>query len=128
MDDQLIKSYYKKPNFKKHLRESIDDEYFEPTFTGTSVVAAQGTRYLVKNLLPSLFFAIVSIAILMAILFRSWRMVLISMLPNLIPLFITGGIMGWLSIPLKPSTLLVFSIAFGISVDDTIFFSQISFR
>ena len=119
-DDQLIKSYYKKSNFKKHLRASINDEYFEPTFTGTSVVAAQGTRYLVKNLLTSLFFAIVSIAILMAILFRSWRMVLISMLPNLIPLFITGGIMGWLSIPLKPSTLLVFSIAFGISVDDTI--------
>tara|TARA_B100000614_G_C14481449_1_gene466865 strand:- start:587 stop:1129 length:543 start_codon:yes stop_codon:yes gene_type:complete len=56
----------------------------------------------------------------MAILFRSWRMVLISMIPNIIPLLFTGGIMGWFGIPLKPSTLLVFSIAFGISVDDTI--------
>jgi predicted RND superfamily exporter protein len=58
----------------------------------------------------------------MAILFRSWRMVIISMVPNLIPLFFTGGIMGFFGIPLKPSTLLVFSIAFGISVDDTIHF------
>jgi predicted RND superfamily exporter protein len=56
----------------------------------------------------------------MALLFRSWRMVLISMIPNLIPLVITGGIMGFFGVPLKPSTLLVFSIAFGISVDDTI--------
>ncbi|MDB2657219.1 MMPL family transporter, partial [Crocinitomicaceae bacterium] len=65
-------------------------------------------------------FAIIAIAILMAILFRAWRMVLVSLVPNFIPLLFTAGIMGWFGIPLKPSTLLVFSIAFGISVDDTI--------
>ncbi len=119
-DENLLRSYYKNPNFSTFLRKSIDDKYYKVTYTGTSVVAAQGTKYLLKNLLTSLFFAIISIAVLMAILFRSWRMVLVSMIPNLIPLFITGGIMGWLGIPLKPSTLLVFSIAFGISVDDTI--------
>jgi len=81
---------------------------------------SEGTRYLVSNLIQSLLFAIVTIGILMALLFRSWRMVVISMVPNLIPLAVTGGIMGWFGIPLKPSTLLVFSIAFGISVDDTI--------
>ena len=106
--------------FYPTLRNAIDKEYFQVIFTGTSVVAAEGTKYLVKNLITSLIFAIISIGILMAILFRSWRMVVISMIPNIIPLLFTGGIMGWFGIPLKPSTLLVFSIAFGISVDDTI--------
>ena len=104
----------------KLLADAIDKESFQVTFTGTSVVAAEGTRYLVKNLITSLIFAIISIGILMALLFRSWRMVIISMVPNIIPLLFTGGIMGWFGIPLKPSTLLVFSVAFGISVDDTI--------
>ena len=119
-DPDLIKAYYKKPEFKKKLRTAIDQEYFDITLTGTSVVASEGTRYLVNNLFSSLLFAIVSISILMAILFRSWRMVIVAMVPNLVPLIVTGGIMGWLGIPLKPSTLLVFSIALGISVDDTI--------
>jgi len=119
-DPELIKAYYSKPGFNDKLRSAIDKEYFEITLTGTSVVASEGTRYLVNNLFSSLLFAIVSISILMAILFRSWRMVIVAMVPNLVPLIVTGGIMGWLGIPLKPSTLLVFSIALGISVDDTI--------
>jgi len=119
-NELLLKSYYAKPNFKSNLRKVIDNQYYDITFTGTSIVAADGTRYLVNNLFSSLIFAIVSIAVLMALLFRSWRMVVISMIPNLIPLVVTGGIMGYFGVPLKPSTLLVFSIAFGISVDDTI--------
>ena len=119
-DPALLKSYTKQKEFKSNLREAIDNEYFDVTFTGTSVVVSEGTRYLVSNLIQSLLFAIVTIGILMALLFRSWRMVVISMVPNLIPLAVTAGIMGWFGIPLKPSTLLVFSIAFGISVDDTI--------
>ena len=119
-DPEHIKVYYKKPEFKKKLRAAIDQEYFDITLTGTSVVASEGTSYLVNNLFSSLLFAIVSISILMAILFRSWRMVVVAMVPNIVPLIVTGGIMGWLGIPLKPSTLLVFSIALGISVDDTI--------
>lgn len=119
-NDVLLKSYFAKPDFNSKLRNVIDKQYYDITFTGTSVVAADGTRYLVNNLFSSLVFAIISIAVLMALLFRSWRMVVISMIPNLIPLVITGGIMGYFGVPLKPSTLLVFSIAFGISVDDTI--------
>ena len=115
-----LKSKYNRPDFKKTLRSSIDNEYFGVTLTGASVVASEGTKYLVLNLFTSLLFAIIAIAILMAILFRSWRMVLVSLVPNFIPLLFTAGIMGWFGIPLKPSTLLVFSIAFGISVDDTI--------
>jgi predicted RND superfamily exporter protein len=119
-NEQLLTSYYKKPDFTSKLRQAVNNQYFDVSFTGTSVVAADGTRHLVNNLFSSLVFAIVSIAILMALLFRSWRMVVISMVPNLIPLVVTGGIMGYFGVPLKPSTLLVFSIAFGISVDDTI--------
>lgn len=116
----FLRSKYKTKKFKENLRSSIDNEYFDITLTGTSIVASEGTQYMVINLFTSLMFAIIAIGILMAILFRSWRMVMISMIPNFIPLLFTAGIMGWFGIPLKPSTLLVFSIAFGISIDDTI--------
>jgi predicted RND superfamily exporter protein len=119
-DPELIKTYYAKSGFNDQLRQAIDHEYFDITLTGTSVVASEGTRYMVNNLFSSILFAIVSISLLMALLFRSWRMVVVAMVPNLIPLVVTAGIMGWAGIPLKPSTLLVFSIALGISVDDTI--------
>lgn len=119
-DIELIKTYYSKKYFKKNLRKAIDNEYFGVALTGTAVVASEGTQYMVLNLFTSLIFAIIAISLLMAILFRSWRMVLISLIPNFIPLLFTAGVMGWMGIPLKPSTLLVFSIAFGISVDDTI--------
>jgi|TARA_R110000737_G_scaffold233265_1_gene246552 predicted RND superfamily exporter protein len=122
MDPDKVKGYYSKAGFETNLRQAIDEDYYDIVLTGTAVVASEGTQYLVINLFTSLLFAILGIAILMAILFRSWRMVLVSLLPNLIPLVFTGGIMGWFGIPLKPSTLLVFSIAFGISVDDTIHF------
>jgi predicted RND superfamily exporter protein len=119
-DKENLYAFMDSVGFHQTLYNSIQNEYFDVTFTGTSVVASEGTKYLVKNLVTSLIFAIICIGILMAILFRSWRMVVISMVPNIIPLLFTGGIMGWFGIPLKPSTLLVFSIAFGISVDDTI--------
>lgn len=119
-DPELVRTYFANKEFKKHLRAAIDHEYFDLTLTGTSVVASEGTKYLVNNLFSSLLFAIICISILMALLFRSWRMVMVAMIPNLVPLVVTAGIMGWSGIPLKPSTLLVFSIALGISVDDTI--------
>jgi predicted RND superfamily exporter protein len=119
-DFEHIKTFYAKPGFDKQLRTAIDKEYFDVTLTGTSIVVSEGTQYLVNNLISSLIFAIIMISILMAILFRSFIMVVISMIPNLIPLIITAGIMGWFNIPLKPSTLLVFSISLGISIDDTI--------
>ena len=82
----------------------------------------KGTKYLINNLILSLSLAVLIIALFMAYLFRSFRMILISLIPNLLPLIFTAGTMGFLGIPLKPSTILVFSIAFGISVDDTIHF------
>lgn len=122
LNPDKVKDYYKEPTFIPNLRKAIDQEYFEVELTGTSVVASEGTQYLVNNLTTSIIFAIICISILMALLFRSWRMVIISMVPNIIPMIFTAGVMGWTGIPLKPSTLLVFSIALGISVDDTIHF------
>ncbi|MBM1105940.1 MMPL family transporter [Aurantibacter crassamenti] len=90
--------------------------------TGGALLFLKGTKYLVKNLVLSLALAIALIAIFMAYLFRSFRMIIISLIPNLLPLVLTAGIMGFVGVPIKPSTILVFSIAFGISVDDTIHF------
>ena len=121
-DPEHLKSYYSKPEFNALLRKSINQEYYDVTLTGTAVVVSEGTQYLINNLVSSIAFAIISIAALMSMLFASFRMVVISMIPNLIPMIITAGIMGWFNIPLKPSTLLIFSIALGITVDNTIHF------
>jgi predicted RND superfamily exporter protein len=108
--------------FNDSLTAAVKDHEWDVIITGVSVVASNGTQYLVSNLFISLGCAIILIGILMAMLFRSWRMVVASLIPNFIPLLFTAGIMGYAGIPIKPSTLLVFSIAFGISVDDTIHF------
>lgn len=103
--------------------ESIfNQEEFDVVITGSSRVFLEGTKYLVGNLAYSLLLVIFLISIFMAWMFRSSRMVIVSLIPNLIPLLLTAAIMGYFSIPIKPSTILVFSIAFGISVDDTIHF------
>lgn len=95
---------------------------FDVTVTGSSITAFKGTQYLLKNLFTSLALAILLIAGFMAIMFSSWRMVIMSLTPNIIPLVFTAAIMGFSGIPIKASTILVFSIAFGISVDNTIHF------
>jgi predicted RND superfamily exporter protein len=97
-------------------------ERFKVTLTGKAYVFEKGTKYLLNNLITSLLFAVFLIAMLMVFMFRSFKMVVVSLIPNLLPLIITGGLMGYFGIPLKPSTILVFSIAFGLSVDDTIHF------
>nr|WP_299526264.1 MMPL family transporter [uncultured Lutibacter sp.] len=108
------------------IQQKIDKEFpkedYTVTMTGKALVFLKGTNFLIHNLMISLSLAILLIAIFMAFLFRSFRMILISLLPNIFPLLITAGLMGYLGIPIKPSTILVFSIAFGISVDDTIHF------
>jgi hypothetical protein len=108
------------------LQPKVDEIFPSPqynvTITGSSMVFLEGTKFLVVNLMYSLILVIILISIFMAWMFRSFRMVLVSLVPNLIPLLLTSAIMGYFGIPLKPSTILVFSIALGISVDDTIHF------
>lgn len=95
---------------------------YNVVFTGTSMVFLKGSSYLVSNLISSLFWAIVIIVVLMAMLFNSLRILLVALIPNVVPLIVTAGLMGFLDIPIKPSTMLVFGIALGIAVDNAIFF------
>jgi predicted RND superfamily exporter protein len=95
---------------------------YDVMVTGSSVISFKGTQYLLRNLFTSLGLAILLISIFMAIMFSSWRMVIMSLTPNIFPLIFTAAIMGYSGIPIKASTILVFSIAFGISVDNTIHF------
>ncbi len=97
-------------------------DHFKVVMTGKALVFEKGTKYLLDNLVSSLLFAVFLISLLMVFMFRSFKMVVVSLIPNLLPLMITAGLMGYFGIPLKPSTILVFSIAFGLSVDDTIHF------
>ncbi|QNM85240.1 MMPL family transporter [Polaribacter pectinis] len=107
---------------KAVIAKEFQAEKYSVSLTGKALVFIKGTNYLIKNLVISLSLAILLIAIFMAWMFRSPQMILISLIPNMLPLLITAGLMGFLDIPIKPSTILVFSIAFGISVDDTIHF------
>ena len=107
---------------KAVIAKEFPSEKYEVSLTGKALVFIKGTNYLIKNLVISLSLAILLIAIFMAWMFRSPQMIFISLIPNILPLLITAGLMGFFNIPIKPSTILVFSIAFGISVDDTIHF------
>ncbi|MBR7035597.1 MAG: MMPL family transporter [Bacteroidales bacterium] len=111
-------------NLERSLRKDLDaifpPDRYKTLITGTSAIYFKGTQYLLKNLYVSLMLAIVIIAFFMALLFRSKRMVLVSLIPNILPLFFTAALMGFIGIPIKMTTIFVFSVAFGISVDDTI--------
>jgi predicted RND superfamily exporter protein len=116
----------KMESIEAHIRNKVDKLFPSPRYeviiTGKPSVFQKGTNYLLDNLLSSLLFAFALTGGLVAIMFRSIKMVLVSIIPNLLPLIMTAGLMGFLGIPLKPSTLLVFGIAFGMSVDDTLRF------
>ncbi len=109
-------------NLLLEIKKLFPEDRFDVLVTGKALLFLKGTKYLIKNLIMSLALAIFLIALFMAYLFRSFRMIVISLIPNLLPLLVTAGLMGFIGVPIKPSTILVFSIAFGISVDDTIHF------
>lgn len=102
------------------IDEIFGDTDMEVSITGTTPLFIKGNKFLIRNLQYSLLLAFIVISIIMAMLFANFRMIIISLIPNIIPLMITAGIMGYFGIPLKPSTALIFSIVFGISVDDSI--------
>ena len=109
-------------DLREAMKKIFPERRYGAEMTGKALLFLKGTKYLINNLILSLSLAILLIALFMAFLFRSFKMIIISLIPNLLPLIITAGVMGFTGIPLKPSTILVFSIAFGISVDDTIHF------
>lgn len=99
-----------------------EDKREKVTFTGTCLIFSKGNDYLVKNLIESVLLAVILVSLVMYFLFMSLRMVIIATIPSLIPLAITLGLMGFFNVHLKPSTILIFSIAFGISSDGTMYF------
>jgi len=109
-------------SFNTDVDSIFTADKYDVTVTGSSIMFFKGTQYLLRNLFTSLGLAILLISTFMAIMFSSWRMVIMSLTPNIIPLIFTAAIMGFTDIPIKASTILVFSIAFGISVDNTIHF------
>jgi predicted RND superfamily exporter protein len=119
-DIGTVKMQEKEREIRETAAKYFPGEKYRVKVTGSSIINFKGTRYLVKNLFVSLALAIGLIALLMAWTFRGPRVLLVAILPNIFPQLVTAALMGYLGIPIKASTVLVFSIAFGISVDGTI--------
>ena len=115
--DSLITSI-----IKPEVDEIFKNTKMEATITGSTLLAVKGNRFLIINLFQSMFLAFIIISLIMGLLFRNLTMIIISLIPNIIPLIIAAGLMGFFEVPLKPSSALVFSIVFGISVDYSIHF------
>ncbi len=109
------------PEIRKDV-QSVIDTTANIHITGSSVMFSWSNYYLVNNLVESIIIAFVLIAVLMGILFFNFKMLIISLLPNIIPLVLTAGIMGFTNVPLKPSTVIIFSITFGMTIDNAIRF------
>jgi predicted RND superfamily exporter protein len=114
------------PGFLKKLdsatKSIFDTSKYNIQITGSSVTFLEGSNFIIRGLGESIFWAFLLIAICMLFLFRSFPILMCSLLPNMVPLLITAGMMGWVGISLKPSTVLVFSVALGIAIDVTIRF------
>jgi predicted RND superfamily exporter protein len=103
-------------------RQLFDTSKYNVVFTGTSVTFLEGSAFIINGLKESIMWAFLLIALCMLYLFRSFKILICSLIPNIIPLIITAGVMGWVGVAIKPSTVLVFSVALGIAIDITIRF------
>jgi predicted RND superfamily exporter protein len=121
-DAELMNVEILKKDFELKLQKAYNTTSYDAQITGTSTLFAKGTNYMINDMIQSLIFAIITISALMFFLFTSARMIIISLVPNIIPQIMVAGLMGILDLPLKPSTILVFSLAYGISVDNSIHF------
>lgn len=117
--DEMVKVEEK---LQDRINKLFPKERYTVSITGKALLFQKGTGYLLENLIESLLFALALTGALIFFLFRSVKMIFVALIPNLLPLLATAGLMGYLGIPIKPSTILVFGIAFGLSVDDTIRF------
>lgn len=109
-------------DLQNKANQIFDSTKYKITFTGSSVTFLEGTRFIINGLKESIFWAFLLIALAMLWLFKSIRILVCSLIPNIIPLVITAGVMGWAGVAIKPSTVLVFSVALGIVIDVTIRF------
>lgn len=117
---------YRLPGLLDSIQQRADILFeknnYEVLLTGSSVTFLEGSSFIINGLKESILWAFGLIAFCMLYLFRSWRILICSLIPNVIPLVITAGVMGWLGVRIKPSTVLVFSVALGIAIDITIRF------
>lgn len=104
----------------KYFKENIDENIINYRITGTTYLIDKSHELLSINLIKGLITAVIVIGIILGVYFKSWKLLLISLLPNIIPLIMVAGILGWFGISLKMTTSIIFTIAFGIAVDDTI--------
>ena len=118
----LIAVEKKKDNFNAFADANFDKEVFKSTVTGSSLLIDKSNKSLSSNMIEGLSVAFIIISIIMGVLYRSVKMIIIALIPNIIPLMLIGAIMGYTGIELKMSTAIIFTIAFGIAVDDTIHF------
>ncbi len=109
-------------SFQRKANQIFDTSKYKVTITGSGVTFLEGTTFIINGLKESILYAFGLIALCMLYLFKSLRILLCSLIPNLVPLVITAGVMGWTGVALKPSTVLVFSVALGIAIDVTIRF------
>ncbi|MEO8962775.1 MAG: MMPL family transporter [Ginsengibacter sp.] len=109
-------------NLEKQTARFFDSSKYKITFTGSTITFLEGSNYIINGLKESLLWAFLFISLCMLYLFRSFRILICSLIPNIIPLILTAGIMGWAGVRLKPSTVLIFSVALGIAIDVTIRF------
>src|SRR5581483_7859916 len=105
---------------QKRSNQLFDTSKYHVVFTGTSVTFLEGSAFIINGLKESILWAFLLIALCMLYLFKSFKILLCSLIPNIIPLIITAGVMGWAGVAIKPSTVLVFSVALGIAIDITI--------
>jgi len=103
-------------------KQLFDTAHYNVLFTGTSITFLEGSSFIIHGLMESILWAFLFITLCMLYLFKSVKILIASLIPNIIPLIITAGIMGWAGVALKPSTVLIFSIALGIAIDITIRF------
>lgn len=109
-------------DIRKRADQLFDSTKYKVEFTGTSITFLEGSRFIINGLKESIMWAFLLIALCMLYLFKSVRILICSLIPNIVPLMLTAGIMGWTGVPLKPSTVLIFGIALGIAIDVTIRF------
>ena len=109
-------------NEKLHqfIKDSIQPNLFTVKLTGTSLLIDKNNEYLVKNILYGLLLSCAVIALIVGLMYRSFSLIIISLVVNILPLLLVCLVMYFLKIDLKLSTSLIFTLAFGIAVDDTI--------
>ena len=109
-------------SIQTRVSQLFDSTKYDVELTGTSVTFLEGSAFIINGLKESILWAFLLIALCMLYLFRSFKILICSLIPNIIPLIITAGVMGWAGVAIKPSTVLVFSVALGIAIDITIRF------